>query len=210
RALGMGAVPLAEFLRLLVDALDVQEIEGPGERSGTVRALSVLDARGLDFDTVFLLGLDDGTFPAPHHESPLLPDAVKLAINSVAAEILRRNLGSRADGLPLRGLLRTAREASLEDPFLFFLSLSMAERELVLSRPAVDERGNPTVPSPFLDEVAQCLDGGLPTTVVDPTALVPAASECREVAELIARAALDRFGGTPAPGPDRPSPAPRR
>src|SRR5438445_524234 len=82
-------------------------------------------ARGLDFDTVHLLGLDDGTFPAPHAENPLWPDAMKRDLNPAAAALLRRKLGARGENLPLAGVLRTAREASLEDPFLFFLALSM-------------------------------------------------------------------------------------
>src|SRR5205085_539105 len=80
--------------------------------------------------------------------------------------------------LPLAGVLRTAREASLEDPFLFFLALSMAEREVVLSYPAVNEDGNPTVPSPLLDEVRSCT--ALVETALDPTAVAPAAAECCE------------------------------
>src|SRR5207248_2309265 len=83
--------------------------------------------------------------------------------------------------LPLGGLFRTAREASLEDPFLFFLALSMAERELVLSYPETNEQGNPTVPSPFLDEVQATAAGPLPRTALEATALVPPGEECCEL-----------------------------
>src|SRR5207253_2889050 len=65
RTLGMAPIPLAGLLRLLVAVLEPLQVEDPAERTGSVRALSVLDARGLDFDAVYLLGLDDGTFPAP-------------------------------------------------------------------------------------------------------------------------------------------------
>ena len=81
--------------------LESLEVEDPAERSGTVRALSVLDARGLDFDAVWVLGLDDGTFPAPRAESPLWSDAMKREANRVASALLARKLGRRADGLPL-------------------------------------------------------------------------------------------------------------
>jgi len=200
-ALGVGAMPLDAFVRLLVAALEPLEVDDPSTRAGSVRALSVLDARGLDFDTVYVLGLDDGTFPAPRGESPLWPDAMKRDTNPVAAGRLRGKLGARADGLPLGGLLRTAREASLEDPFLFFLALSMAEHEVVLSYPAVNEQGNPTVPSPFLDEVRACTE--LPATEIDATELVPAAEECCEPAELVGRAALARWSRKPGVPPDR-------
>ena len=193
RALGMAAMPLGGFLRLLLAALEPLQVEDAAERTGSVRALGVLDARGLDFDAVYLLGLDDGTFPAPRGESPLWPDAMKREANRAAAERLRRKVGPRATGLPLGGLFRTAREASLEDPFLFFLALSMAEHELVLSYPETNEQGNPTVPSPFLDEVQATAAGPLPRTVLDATALVPLGEECCEPAELVGRASLARW-----------------
>src|SRR5712692_8170560 len=203
RALGMAAMPLGELLRLLLAALEPLQVEDAAERTGSVRALSVLDARGLDFDAVYLLGLDDGTFPAPRGESPLWPDVMKREANRAAAERLRRKLGPRAAGLPLGGLFRTAREASLEDPFLFFLALSMAEHELVLSYPETNEQGNPTVPSPFFEEVQATAAGPLPRTVLDATALVPAGEECCELAELVARAALGRWSQRAGAPPDR-------
>jgi len=198
---------LDDFIRLVVAALEPQEIGETLDPAGSVRALSVLDARGLDFDVVHLLGLDDGTFPAARRESPLLPDGLKRDLNPLAARALRARLGARAEGLPLAGCLRTAREASLEDPFLFFLALSMPERELVLSCPAKDQRGNATVVSPFVDEVAACLEGGLPPRVVSGMALIPEAASCCEPAELLARAAFDRWA--PAPTGDRKGPADR-
>src|SRR5205814_2036262 len=123
--------------------------------------------------------------------------------NRAAAERLRRKLGPRAAGLPLGGLFRTAREASLEDPFLFFLALSMAEHELVLSYPETNEQGNPTVPSPFLDEVQATAAGPLPRAVLDPTALVPPGEECCELAELVGRASLARWARHAEAPPDR-------
>ena len=208
----MGTEPasLDDFIRLLVAALEPQEIGETLDPAGSVRALSVLDARGLDFDVVYLLGLDDGTFPAARRESPLLPDGLKRDLNPLAARVLRQKLGARAEGLPLAGCLRTAREASLEDPFLFFLALSMPERELVLSCPAKDQRGNPTVVSPFVDEVAACLEGGLAPRVVSGMVLIPHAAACCEPAELLARAAFDRWAaarGEQSAFPDRLAPA---
>jgi superfamily I DNA/RNA helicase len=190
RALAMEPVALADFVGLLLAALEPLEVEDPAERSASVRALSVLDARGLDFDVVYLLGLDDGTFPAPHAESPLWPDAMKREANGPAADVLRRKLGARGAGLPLGGLLRTAREASLEDPFLVVPALSRAEREIVVSDPATNEKGNPAVPSPFVDELRGCSADPLPETRLDPTAVVPAAGDCCELAELLGRASL--------------------
>ncbi|HJQ83294.1 MAG TPA: PD-(D/E)XK nuclease family protein, partial [Candidatus Binatia bacterium] len=201
RALGGRPIELVEFPRLLVAALEPLAIEEPTRRPGAVRALSVLDARGLDFDVVWLLGLDDGTFPAPRAESPLWPDAMKREASRLAAERLRQKLGPRGEGLPLGGVLRTAREASLEDPFLFFLALSMPEHELVVSYPAVNEQGNPTVPSPFLDEIRSA--AAVPEERLDPTRLVPDATDACEPGELVARAAHERWSRRPGAPPDR-------
>ena len=193
QAMRIGPIGLDEFVRTLVAALESLEIEDRSERAGSVRALGVLDARGLDFDAVYVLGLDDGTFPAARSESPLCPDALKRQLNPLAAARLRATLGAHVAGLPLGGLLRTARESSLEEPFLFFLTLSMAERELVLSYPAADERGSTTVRSPFLDEVDACLGGGLVPERADPGRIVPELRDACEPAELIGRAALERW-----------------
>jgi RecB family exonuclease len=125
-------------------------------------------------------------------------------LNPLAAARLRAKLGRHVEGLPLGGLLRTARESSLEEPFLFFLALSMPERELVLSYPTVDERGSPTVRSPFVDEVAACLDPDLEPQRTDPGRLIPAAAEACEPGELVGRAALDRWTRRV---PDRLTPA---
>jgi len=77
----------------------------------------------------------------------------------------------------------------------------------VLSYPSVDERGSPTVRSPYVDEVELCLGGSLPTERSDPGRIVPDAADACEPAELVARAALDRWSGR---GPDRLTPALRR
>jgi superfamily I DNA/RNA helicase len=204
RQLNVEPMPVADFLRLVLAVCAPLEVEDRAEQSG-VRALGVLEARGLDFDVVHLLGLDDGTFPAPRAESPLLPDVMRREANPHAAAVLRRKLGARGEGLPLGGLLRTAREGSLEDPFLFFLALSMAERELVLSYPASSESGNPTLPSPFLEEIRACVRP-LPTTLMDPTRVVPEAADCMEEAELLGRAASGRWSRR-ADAPDRLSAA---
>ena len=196
RAVGGEAMECTEFLALVLSATAEQPLgDGQGPRDG-VQALSVMDARGMDFDVVYVVGLDDGTFPAPRREGVLLPDWLKREVNPVAAEVLRRRLGPRAQGLALGGLLRSAREGRLEDPFLFFLALSMSEREVVLSHPAADERGNPTVRSPFVEEVERLLTGGLPTTEVHAADGVPTPERCATVLELITRAARDRWHGT--------------
>jgi RecB family exonuclease len=198
RLIGLGRVDARGMADLVGTVLAEHLPAGGAGPGGGVRALSVQDARGLDFDAVYVLGLDDGTFPMPRRESVLLPDALRRRANPVAAEVLRERLGRRAEGLPLGALLRTSREGQLEDPFLFFLAASMAERELVLVRPASDARGVPCVPSPYLDEVAACFDAPLPGVEVPAARLVPPPAACAEPRELVARVTLDRWRGDAA------------
>lgn len=195
RTIGLGRTGPREMAELVAGVLADTVLPGTGGSPGGVRAQSVLDARGLDFDVVYLLGLDDGTFPMPQRESVLLPDWLRRQVNPIAARVLRDGLGRRAEGLPLGALLRTAREGQLEEPFLFFLAASMAERELVLVRPATDGDGAPALPSPYLDEVATCFGAPLDTTVLPAAELVPAPAACAEARELIARVAFDRWRG---------------
>src|SRR5262249_37036171 len=130
----------------------------------------------------------------------LLPDEMRRTLNPLAAQRLRAKLGPRAQGLPLGGLLRTAREARLEEPFLFFLALSMPERELVLSYPTVDGSGAPTTRSPFVDGVAATPAGGLAPEVQPFSGVVPPVEHCADAAELLGRAAADRWGRSEAGG----------
>ena len=121
-----------------------------------VQAFSVLDARGLDFDLVFLLGLEDGGFPHYRSEDPILPDELRVALNRPLAARLQARFG-HSDPATLRKILRTSNERNSEDRFLFFLALSMPERRIVLSYPRSDKQGNPYVPSPFVEEVLRLL-----------------------------------------------------
>jgi ATP-dependent helicase/DNAse subunit B len=118
----------------------------------------VLDARGLDFDCVFILGLNDGVFPRYHADDPLIPDDLRPLLNRALGASLRRRFGAYAADAP-GPLLRTRYHHNAEDWFLFFLALSMPERRAVLSYAATDERGSPLTRSPFIDEVMTLCHG---------------------------------------------------
>lgn len=208
-ALAGGAqrtIEAAEFATVVEAALDsVPASAADAAALGAVRALPVLEARGLDFDLVFVLGLNDGCFPTYHADDPLLPDEMKLALNRPLAEALGRRFGADA---PSRAghVLRTRYERNGEDFLLFHLALSMPSRRAVLSYAAADATGNPLVRSPFVDEVVRLLgnaraERGDPTSAGETdTAVVrripagsfpPAVSECLSREEFIARAAAD-------------------
>lgn len=148
---------LEEFADLTEEVLGQASLEENAREPGqAVQALSVMDARGLDFDLVFLLGLEDGGFPRYRGDDPILPDELRVALNRPLAAALQRRLGRTAPGV-LRKILRTSVERNSEDRFLFFLACSMPERRLVLTYPRSDARDNPCLPSPFVDEVLRLL-----------------------------------------------------
>ncbi len=178
---------LEEFLQLLEAALAETPANAAERRDlDAVRALSVIDARGLDFDLVFVIGLADGVFPSYHGDDPLLPDALRLKLNPHLARALR----ARFSMLPgkLGKILRTRYERNAEDRFLFFLALSMATRRLVMTYPAADEKGGPLIVSPFVAETLRLLreepDGGFVRKPKGQGA-IPDAADCFELREFI-------------------------
>lgn len=190
---GGRVVDCVEFAAMVEAAFDCEAGPADGEAAGAVVALPVLEARGLDFDLVFAIGLNDGVFPSYHPEDPLLPDEVKLALNRPLGDALRRRFG---DAAPSRagGILRTRHERNGEDYLLFFLALSMPSRRVVLSYAAAEAGGNPMVRSPFVDEVLRLLGdpaGASAVRRIPASGVIPAVAECLSRDEFLARAAAD-------------------
>jgi RecB family exonuclease/superfamily I DNA/RNA helicase len=114
---------------------------------GRVRLLSAEAAVGLDCDHLFLTGLGEGSWPDLSGPPSLLDDAERERLRKAGF-----------------GLRDPAGRLAAEQ--LLFLELVSAPRkELVLSYPAVDEQGQPLLPSTFLREVKACFpEGVIPTT----------------------------------------------
>jgi ATP-dependent helicase/nuclease subunit B len=101
-----------------------------------VRVLDVMTCRGLSFDALYLVGLNEGMFPRAVREDPFLRDADRRRLNGAGAF----RLGLSADGYD-------------EERFLFWLLLGSARRRIVLSWQRSDLQGQPLLPSWYLDEV---------------------------------------------------------
>jgi ATP-dependent helicase/DNAse subunit B len=186
-------VSLDEFAALTEAAFAERTIENRNRSEQGVVALSVIDARGLDFDLVFVVGLNDGGFPLYHRDDPLIPDDLKLALNRPLATALRRRFGANAPNA-LGRLLRTRYDHNAEDWFLFFLALSMPEREVVLSYSAADENGNPLLRSPFTEEVLKLLGEHAYEDVVRRVgAGIPEPDDCFAADEFLNFAAQNRL-----------------
>lgn len=138
-------MPRGQFLRRLTTVAASVVLPRSPRSGGRVRVVRAEEARHLDCDYLFVLGLGERSFPRLSPPRSLLDDADR--------QILR------AAGLPFPDPA-----ARLGDEQLLFLQLlARPRRELVLSFPAVDERGQPLLPAGFLRSVRECFaDGAIP------------------------------------------------
>jgi len=104
--------------------------------AGRVAVLDYARARTRLFDVVFLLGLEEGSFPRRDRPSPLLDDD------------LRRDLGGRLE----------RPNAVARDRHLFYTACTRAAERVVLVREAASDEGVPREASPFWDDVRALFD----------------------------------------------------
>ena len=132
RALGGNAGP-----EQIVAALERVPVRLAGTREpGRVAVVDLLRARTRRWQAVFLLGLEEGSFPRRTVETPLLP------------EQHRRELEHAGRG---RRLVKP--DSLARDRYLFYTACTRPRRLLVLVREAADDDGRPREPSPFYEEV---------------------------------------------------------
>jgi superfamily I DNA/RNA helicase len=183
-------VTLSEFASVVEDVLGEASVEPLDKQlAGGVRAMSVTDARGLDFDWVFIIGLNDGIFPAYRSEDSLIPNEAIWQLNPMLREALRRRMGSFAPDAP-GPILRTHHDRNAQEAFLFFLAMSMPAQSVVLSYSSEDGSGSVLQVSPFVREVSRILKDSQPECA-GAEDFIPRASECLARSEFLARAALD-------------------
>ena len=131
-------IPRAVFLRRLGTLAAGVELPRSPRTAGRVRVVSAEDARHLACDHLFVLGLGEKGFPRLAPRPSLLDDADRLIL--------------REAGLPFPDPA-----ARLGAEQLLFLELvARPARGLVLSYPAVDEKGQPLLPGSFLRAVTEC------------------------------------------------------
>jgi len=123
-----------EFLALLAGALAEAGSLPLGGDGGGVQVLSVVEARALTFEHLFVLGLNRDVFPHPAREDPLLPDR------------LRQSLVSLLPELPVKS------QAFHEERYLFAQLLAASAR-VTLSFQASNDDGKAVSPSPFVERL---------------------------------------------------------
>ncbi len=113
---------------------------------GRVRVLSAGQARHLDADHVFLMGLGERGFPRLTAAEPIFDEQERQALRQAGVGV-----ACVSDRMP-------------DEMLLFYRVVTRARRRLVLSYPAVDEKGQPLLPSSFLGALLDCFaPGAVPT-----------------------------------------------
>ncbi len=126
----------------LAGALDPVEFwagEHPGP--GTVAVLDPLELRARRVRALFLVGLNEGSFPSPSRPQPLISDEESLRI-------------AQASGL----ILAESHDSLAAERYLLYSALSRPEELVVLSWHACDDDGEPVSRSLFVDDVLDLFD----------------------------------------------------
>jgi ATP-dependent helicase/nuclease subunit B len=106
------------------------------KRHEVVNVIDALEARQWEKPVVFVGGLLEKQFPRQGREDIFLKDKERRAFK-------------RLTGINLQEVLTRTHE---EERFLFYIALTRAGQRLILSYPATDDQGRPTLPSFFLEE----------------------------------------------------------
>jgi ATP-dependent helicase/nuclease subunit B len=110
----------------------------PDDSGAGLFTASVLDARGLSFRVVALLGLAEGEFPQAEREGVLLRETDRAVL--------------RDRGLSIEPQLRG------DEVTFFYQAVTRATDRLLLSRPYLAPDGQPWEPSPYWVQVTQLID----------------------------------------------------
>ncbi len=127
-----------EFIEEFVNALQNWQQHQVYDQRGGVTVGEVTSLRGLSFEVVFALGINEKSFPQVISEDPVLKDYYR--------RILRDQLGF---------WINQKMERFDEERLLFFCMAEAARRQLYLSFLRADSEGKPLVPSGYLAELAR-------------------------------------------------------
>jgi ATP-dependent exoDNAse (exonuclease V) beta subunit len=137
-----GEPPLLADVATRLDALIARAVDDaePAERAGdSVQVMTVHQAKGLEFEVVFLSGFAHGLFPLAARPHPLLEEADQ--------RWLERSLAGFRPSWP-----SNAQEHAAEEARLAYVGITRARRRLYVTH--ADEYDGTTGPSPLLEPLA--------------------------------------------------------
>ena len=138
-----------EFLDELFSSLQGVSLSQTFSMPQGVSALDALSMRAMGFKVVFLLGMNEKSFPQALYQDPFLKDYYR--------RILRDQLGF---------WLNQKMERFEEERLLFFCALEAAQEQLYVSFLRADAEGKPLVPSGYLVELARAAGTDLQAAAV--------------------------------------------
>lgn len=170
-----GRVPYSSWFTALSRAFERSTVPVTEHDCAGVHVLDAMTARGLSFDALIVMGLNDAVFPRYIQEDPFLRDRH------------RRQLGETL-GYKIDEKLNAYEEESL----LFTLLTQAARRRLCLLYQRADEEGHTLAPSPYLAEVAgaRAVEVRVPRRLAERAATPFCASSQASTVELPLRAVL--------------------
>jgi len=162
-------VTYSYFLKLLLKFIEEGFILSSRESLHGVKVLNLYESRGLTFDYVFLGGLMEESFPGKIWQDPFFKDEEKAQFNHMVG----------------KKVFLLVEEKWEEEPLLFYLGLSCAQKRIYLSFSQVDARGRTVLPSLYLNEVIRIVEKKDHFTSGAARGLiVPQLEECFETEEI--------------------------
>jgi len=135
-------VSLAKMLEWLEHAVNATEIPLEESDPGGIRVLDVMQARGMTFERVWLVGMNERVFPRISREDPFLGDGAR-----------RRLVERTGRPLPLKN------EGDDEEHLLLAMALGSARDAVTVSWQRADDEGKSKTASLALREVARLVYG---------------------------------------------------
>jgi len=124
-----------EYWDALSTVLELENLHVPDDRRNVVHVMDVYEARHWELPVVFVCGLIEKQFPRYRSADPVFPDAAR---SRLAAAGIR---------------VATAASGRDEEEFLFEVAATRATSEVVFTYPEHDERGDPNIPSFFIERL---------------------------------------------------------
>lgn len=129
-------VAFPDFWETAQVVLKETRLRVPDHRRNVVHVLDVYEARQWELPVVFVCGLLEKQFPLYHAQDPIFPDAARARLRGAGLQLV------------------TIADRERQEEFLFELARTRATSELVLSYPEFNAKGEPNLPSFFLDRLA--------------------------------------------------------
>lgn len=144
RAAGRAAVSASEFVERLEEAASDANFAAPDRRADVVNVVDADEARQWEARAVVVAGLRLGEWPGGAREDLFVSDRDRGEVTKAT----RVRLASRLD------------DALRRERLLFYSAVTRARERLVLTTSVTDDKGDPALRSPFLDDALRLVPPG--------------------------------------------------